>query len=184
MLLKCYCFRGFFFVLCTVKHFFCLKVKSICLSTIWLSSLYRDNQRKVVKSSSEGWRLRGWMWKIRWIACLPNGLSVLGVCYAVLKSGCRVCWITKQHPARCLSRWRARGLLNSPLTCSGDFGIVMWCVKCSSVLENKTKQLTKGRQSPANILLWMLTICPSFLFYIFNKWKWFVNIGFFFWTSC
>lgn len=24
------------------------------------------------------------MWKIRWISCLPNGLSVLGVCYAVL----------------------------------------------------------------------------------------------------
>lgn len=24
------------------------------------------------------------MWKIRWIACLPSGLSVLGVCYAVL----------------------------------------------------------------------------------------------------
>lgn len=85
MLLSCCWLFLFFFVLCTVKHFFSLKLKSIDRSTIWQSSLYRGIQkRKVVKTCSEGWSLAGWMWKIRWIACLSNGLSVLGVCYAVL----------------------------------------------------------------------------------------------------
>lgn len=142
------------------------------------------------RNSSEGWSLSGWMSKIGRTACLPRGLSVLGVCYAVLgrvrlqslldnkkstlhavcwggePEGCwTLCWPAAETPLSWRGVWNARlfffnSFFSWKIKQSNESEF--WGEKCVMKVCGKGGGRRERQTSSANIRQWVLRTGASF----------------------